>query len=156
MTAQSQKMLRPPQPSEFDTFAAKIAEAKAAVASLGAQFIVMVADDLVLMENAFEEAQGTPTRRVDRVREIFGVAHNVKGQGSSFGYDLLTDVAGLLCQRTRDLTHVSDEALEAIGFHIRAMRVIVDGKISGKGGEKGKILIAKLAALPEPNLDPLS
>ncbi len=150
MTAQSHKVLRVPQPSESEAFAAKIEEAKAAVASLGAQFTSLVEADLVAMEKALAVAQSTPSQRVDAVREVFGVAHNVKGQGSSFGYDLLTDVAALLCRRTRDVPAVSDEDLQAIGFHVRALRVIVDGKISGKGGEKGKILIAKLTALPAP------
>ena len=156
MTAQSPKMLSATQPSDQERFAAKVEEAKAAVASLKAQFTTLVEDDLAAIEAAYGKAQIKSAGRVELVREIFNVAHNIKGQGSSFGYDLLTEVADLLCRRTRDVSHITEQSLESIGFHVRALRVIVDGKISGRGGDKGVALIAKLQGLPGADLGDMS
>ena len=146
------------KPSAFqhpgrENISAKVEEAKAAVASLSAQFTTVVAEDVGAIEEAYARAQAAGSERPEHARVIFEVAHNIKGQGASFGYQLLTDVAGLLCLRTRDVDPVSDEALSAIGFHVRALRVIVDGNIRGSGGEKGAALIAKLTALPGASLE---
>ncbi len=153
MTAQAPKKLGISAPADQKNLSNRVAEAKAAVAALGEQFTSFVEGDIRAIEAALEKAKANEGRRMDRIREIFEVAHNVKGQGASFGYDLLTEVAHLLCLRTRDVGHVNNEALDAIGFHVKALRVIVNGKISGKGGEKGKVLLEKLNSLPGDGLD---
>ena len=150
MTAQVPMSKGASAPSDQERLAAKVAEAKAAVASLGAQFLTFVADDVAKLGQSFQDAQSVGDSRTQHIQEIFQIAHNLKGQGTSFGYNLLTEVADRLCYRTRDVVHVDDHDLEAIGFHIRAIKIIVDGEISGMGGEKGAALLEKLGALSDP------
>lgn len=153
MAAQPKNIFDAEKSSDEPGLSSKIAEAQAAVAELAAQFTTFVQDDIVAIETALEKARANEGRRMDRIREIFEIAHNLKGQGASFGYDLITEVAHLLCARTRDVGHVDNEALASIAFHVRALRIIVDGKIAGKGGEKGSSLLSKLSSLPGATID---
>ena len=152
MTAQLSMSNGAQAPSEDDQLAAKVAEAKAAVASLGAQFLSFIGDDVAKLGQLLQDARTDPNGRMDHIQGIFHIAHNLKGQGTSFGYNLLTEVADRLCLHTRDVVAVDDAGLKAIGFHVRAIQVIVDGEISGSGGDKGAALLAKLSALPAPDL----
>ena len=154
MTAQVPMSNGATAPSEDDRLASKVEEAKAAVASLGAQFLSFIADDVAKLGQLVDNAKSDPDGRMDHIRGMFHIAHNLKGQGASFGYNLLTEVADGLCYRTRDVTQVDDAALDAVGFHVRAIQVIVDSQINGMGGEKGAMLLAKLSALPDPVLAP--
>ena len=153
MTAQVPMIDGAEAPSENDQMAAKVAEAKAAVASLGAQFVTFVADDVAKLGQCMQDARTDRDARLQHIQSIFHIAHNLKGQGASFGYHLITEVADRLCYRTRDVTDIDDKALEAIGFHVRAIQVIIDGEITGMGGEKGQMLLDKLSALPAPKIN---
>ncbi len=148
MPAKLRNPVGPVSPQEDAGLADKVAQARAAVAALAEQFATLVQDDLAAIETAYAHAQDGKGHRMEHIRQIFDVSHNLKGQGSSFGYDLLTEVAHLLCVRTRDVGHVDDQALDSIGFHVKALRVIIDGQIRGKGGEKGEALLSKLTRLP--------
>ncbi len=156
MTAQVPMSNGAEAPSEEDQLALKVAEAKAAVASLGDQFLSFIADDVSKLSQLVNDAKTDLDGRMDHIQGMFHIAHNLKGQGASFGYNLLTEVADRLCYRTRDVTQVDDACLDAIGFHVRAIQVIVDGQINGMGGEKGAALLTKLSALPAPVFTPVT
>ncbi len=83
----------------------------------------------------------------DAIRDdIYGVAHNIKGMGSSFGYELMTSVGTLLCKYLSAVTKGELEGdIGAIEAHIRAIEVISEHDIKGDGGDKGKALIERLS-----------
>lgn len=80
--------------------------------------------------------------------EIYGISHNIKGMGTSFGYPLMTDIGTSLCSYLR---HVKNDRLEvshdALDVHLKAMDTVFGNRIRGDGGASGKRLNERLASV---------
>ncbi len=80
---------------------------------------------------------------------LFRLAHDLKGQGRSFGFDLLTDVAASLCKLLVNLGKTEPNAwrFQAIDMHVRSIQLIAGKKIKGDGGPLGRELLEQIALL---------
>ena len=136
-----------PDSADHDAEAA-ISAAEAAVAALADQFLGLIADELETAKAALERARANPGDNNPNLQVIFGVMHNLKGQGSSFGYDLLTMIGGSLCGFIRDAEGPADEKqIKVIAAHFAAIDFVVEKDIRGTAGEIGAPLMAKLETL---------
>lgn len=123
-----------------------IAQAEAAVAALRDSYREqLVADTATLMEIWSGLERGVAP--ADVLREIHAVAHNVKGQGGSFGYDLVTSIGASLCDFIRSGDRSSADGLNIVHAHIKILKMVGGNDISGTGGETGERIVAKLHAL---------
>jgi hypothetical protein len=77
---------------------------------------------------------------------LYGTAHDMKGQGGSFGYPLITDIAASMCAFIQRIDRIDDRALGLLKAHISAMRAVLGQRISGRGGDLGEQLVLGLAA----------
>lgn len=75
------------------------------------------------------------------IREL---AHDMRGQGGTFGYPLISDFAESLCGFVGINAGTSDNHIEIIKAHIDAMQAVIKGRIKGKGGDVGEQLAAGL------------
>lgn len=121
-----------------------VAAAEAAIAALAENYIVWVRDDLTAARAAFVKANETLPDNADAVAEIFGVSHNVKGQGSSFGFQLMTHIGGSLCDYIREGGPASKAKLKVIDAHLSALEFVLERQIKGDGGDAGQGLLDKL------------
>ncbi|MEZ5757055.1 MAG: hypothetical protein R3D86_02410 [Emcibacteraceae bacterium] len=80
------------------------------------------------------------TNRKGYFERINSIAHDMKGQGGTFGYQLITDFAEGLYNFTSSGSGLTDNHVEIIKAHIDAMRVVIRDRIDGDGGEIGKEL----------------
>lgn len=133
----------------------RIAMAEAAVAALADQFLPEVRGQVAEMTVLTEEARAAQPVNGPVTAKIFHIAHNVKGLGGSFEFDLITDVGGSLCELTRvdDETgygpDLDDRALDVVGHHLRVLTTIIDRNIRGDGGDLGRQLVGRLQQLRE-------
>jgi hypothetical protein len=128
---------------------AVLARAQAAVADLAKNFEESAVVDLDRCAGFLKAAREDPDERVANVKEIYGIAHNLKGQGSSFGYPLITRIGQSLCQLTRPDRNFSDSDLGIVQAHLDAIRLILAKEIKGDGGDIGSKLAARLEALAD-------
>ena len=127
-------------------FEAMVAQAEAAVAALSASYREqLVADAETLSEIWASLEQGTSVN--DVMSQLQSLAHNIKGQGGSFGYDLVTSVGASLCDYIRSGERRSVDELNIVHVHIKILKMIAENDISGTGGDTGARIIAKLVAL---------
>ena len=84
-------------PSDEDDVPDAVRAAEAAVAALADSFLEWIGEDIGRAKEALAAGQEKPGDNQPELRAIFEVVHNVKGQGGSFGYDLLTKIGGSLC-----------------------------------------------------------
>jgi HPt (histidine-containing phosphotransfer) domain-containing protein len=79
--------------------------------------------------------------------EIYRLAHDLKGQGSTFGHELVSRIAASLCALIR-ASGTCDDAKFAkrATAHVEAMRVVLEKDIRGPGGEHGAALLKILGA----------
>lgn len=123
-------------------FGAAVASAQAAVAGLADQYIGWVTDDLKRLDVAV--AAVTDGRNEPALRELYGVSHDIKGQGSTFGYPLITSISQLLCRYAEDAIHHGRVDREVIDAHVAALRTVVDNRIQGHAGELGEEIVEAL------------
>ncbi|WP_138379944.1 hypothetical protein [Luteithermobacter gelatinilyticus] len=82
----------------------------------------------------------SPETRKAHFERIHAIAHDMKGQGGTFGYQLITDFADGLYNFTGPNAGQTDSHVEIIKAHIDAMRVVIRERIDGDGGEIGNEL----------------
>ena len=134
-----------PSESGADQVSDPIKDAEAAVAALADSFLKWITADIDKANQALAAAQGKPGDNQPEPREIFGVVHNVKGQGGSFGYDLLTKIGGSMYDYLRSETaSASDKQLKAVAAHFAAMDFVLEKNIQGSGDDVGTQLIGKI------------
>lgn len=125
--------------------AAVLARAEAAVADLAREYSTWALADVARACQALTQAETDAAGRPAHVETLFRVAHDLKGQGSSFGYPLITKVGGSLCRLTRDRARQYGRPdLELAKSHLDAIELVLTKQIKGEGGKVGADLIAKL------------
>ena len=95
------------------------------------------------------------------MRQLFRVSHEIKGQGKTFGFDLVSYIAESLCALLDRVDHGHPKLIQSLKTHIDALRLVSSRRIYGDGGELGTELIKSLwqevevvggAAPPPPKL----
>jgi CheY-like chemotaxis protein len=97
-----------------------------------------------LVESLAKATEGNPKTRVEMVIAINRLAHELRGQGSTFGYPLITVFGRSLYECTLNVEMVEDQLLEFIKAHIDGITAVMRDKIKGPGGDLGKELVASL------------
>ena len=126
---------------------AVLARAQEAVADLAKSYGQNTLGDLNRCAALLATARAAPEGRSGAIKELYGIAHNIKGQGGSFGYPLVTRIGHSLCSLTRKDRTFSDADLATIQAHLDALRLILAKDIKGEGGEVGAKLAARLETM---------
>jgi hypothetical protein len=134
-----------------------VAKAEAVIANLKSAYLDWVAEDLRRLTALCDEARSADIwERRALMPRIFTIAHDVKGQGGSFGYDLMTLVGNQLCRFLESRDNWPDHDLAVVIDLVAAMRRILDDALEGNGGEAGATLIASVKARIEAAGGPVS
>lgn len=97
----------------------------------------------VLLQKLSEEhrrAVDTPHARRAQFEKIRRIAHDMKGQGGTFNYPLITEFSDSLYNFTGPNAGMTDNHVEIIKVHIDSMRVIINERLQGEGGVSGQAL----------------
>lgn len=109
-------------------------------------YLEAVGEDLQRLQNAYDVALKDKTSRAARVQDLYAIVQTVKGQGSSFGYPLISSVGAQLARFIEDCgDDMSDAQMEGVKVHVETMRLIMQQKMEGDGGAIGQKLVAGLA-----------
>lgn len=142
----------------------RLARAEAAVADLAKSYVGWAMADVEkctgylttarAIAPAGDLAEGAVDDRMIAVQALYAVAHNIKGQGSSFGFPLMTRLGDSLCRLTRTKRPVPDADLNVIQAHLDAMRLVLVQGIRGDGGALGDKLAQRLETMVTEILGP--
>ncbi|MFQ5533211.1 MAG: hypothetical protein ACE5EM_00105 [Sphingomonadales bacterium] len=100
-----------------------------------------------LIRNLYEEhahCLETTERRRGYFGNIHRIAHDMKGQGGTFGYDLISTFSESLCDVTSRTAGTSDSHVEIVKAHIDAMNAVIKERVKGDGGEVGQAIAKSL------------
>lgn len=117
-------------------------EADKLVAALSGQFhayagVALAAIDGLMVAPCYDN-------KVWRAR-LNVLAHDLKGLGGTFDYDLITIIAGSMCRAISDRAVVTDEGLKRrLAAMATALHAIVQFDLKGDGGVQGRDLLATL------------
>lgn len=83
-------------------------------------------------------------RRAAELKRINEIAHDMRGQGGTFGYPLVTTVADSLYKFTGARATSSEDHLEIVKSHIDTMNAVIRERVEGDGGILGRELLTAL------------
>ena len=123
-------------------------KAMAVLDDLAKEYVVWVQQDLKNLEDTYSQAcSASGDVRDEIIREnLFRIAHDMKGQGATFGYELVTDIGNHLCRYIERQDTFDEPQMEAVEIHIKALRQIIDKKLIADGGKEGQDLKNKVEA----------
>jgi hypothetical protein len=124
-----------------------LARAEEATTALRANYTQWARIDVDNTQALLDAAKKAPEGRREQLDLLYAAMHNIKGQGTSFGYPLVTRLGQSLCRLIAPGRAVDDAGLKVAQAHLDALKLVLDQKIAGKGGEVGDKLAARLESL---------
>ncbi len=118
--------------------------AEAVIADMTDTYLEWAAEDLAKIHAAVEELKAENKDREKALARIFQLSHDMKGQGGSFGYALMTILGGNLCSFIEKLEAAGPAEVEVIQLHIDAMDLVITKHMKGDGGKEGEQLLEGL------------
>lgn len=103
-------------------------------------------DDLETLWQSFVETSRTGRADPARLKELYDMTHEARGQGGSFGFPLISVVGDSLCKYLDGLPRLKARDLDVIRVHIMAMKAIFRQGLKGHQGELSKELQVLLNA----------
>ena len=130
---------------------AVLARAEAVIADLSGDYLEWAKEDLKQIQAAIDsiDMNGDEEERKKIVDRIFAISHDIKGQGGSFGYDLMTIIGNDLCRFSETIETLKRSDVEVIRLHVDTMKRVIADDIQGDGGEEGEMVLSGLAAVVE-------
>ncbi len=121
-------------------------QANEAIADLTNKFPSWACGDVQKMKNLLVEASGMFNQeRAALIRQKFyPKAHDLKGQGATFGYPLITDIASHMCRLITTKTQYSSTDLAVLKQDTQMMETVLWKKLKGDGGLKGAQILEAL------------
>ena len=122
---------------------AAITKAEAALKSLASNFAQWLNDEIVKLETSRQtvRAQGVTTETMEN---LYLRAHDLKGLGTTYGYQLITRIAGSLCRLIDDKEKRATVPLELVDAHIDAIKAAVRDDIKSDEHPVGRVLVEEL------------
>lgn len=124
-----------------------VLEADDPMAELKKMYLEGAQADIENLETAIKDALAGTGSWEDQCKTMREITHNVKGQGTSFGYPLMTDIGESLSKLLKSIEDPETPVLKLVAAHIQSLRAVLDKNIEGSGGELGAALIGRLQGL---------
>ena len=124
--------------------ASTLERAEQAIAGMSDQYLDWVQEDIARIDAAYKELAAATGDRAEEIDKVFQVSHDMKGQGGSFGFDLVTAIGNQLCRMIEKMDTIGNAEVEAVRVHIDAMKLVIAQRMKGSGGKAGEQILAGL------------
>lgn len=104
-------------------------------------------DDLEALWQKFQTFSSKREVEKSEIADMFDIAHEIRGQGGSFGFGLITVIADSLCKFIEGRRQLSEPELDVIKVHIMAMKAVFRQQLKGTQGDLAEQLTELLQAL---------
>ncbi len=121
-----------------------VKQAEAALDGMSHLYEGWIRDYLDTINKAMSEAQASVPPDPDAIARIRKASHELKGQGLTLGYPLLTQVGHMLHGFIDRDEACAARNLDLIAAHIGFMNLVVQKKIRGDGGPEEEMLLGAL------------
>jgi len=120
---------------------ATLERAEKAIAEMSDSYLEWVEEDLKRMDVAYKNLENAEEPLKEEAEAVFQIAHDVKGQGGSFGYDLMTVIGNELCRLIERTESFGSAEVQAIKVHVDALKIVIQTGMKGDGGANGQALV---------------
>lgn len=126
---------------------ALIKAADAAIGSQAIDYLGRLRSDLAEVKSAIDIALNSDDRRDAAVDRLFSLIHNMKGQGTTFGYPLVSQIGALTCSILQRNQPADEARLRIVKANIDALSIVIEHNLAGNGGALGSKLVERLEGL---------
>lgn len=123
---------------------AAIAKAEAALKSLSGNFAQWLADEITKLDAARQSVRDGMT--AEAMESLYLRSHDLKGLGATYGFPIITRIAGSLCRLIDDKDKRMGAPMGLVDAHIDAIKAAVRDDIKDDSHPVGKILVQELEA----------
>jgi hypothetical protein len=112
-------------------------------------------DELEQLMKALLREKDAEMRRV-AMRKLYKKSHDLKGQGGTFDYPLVTMIGDSLCNYLESLGEDTNVSPEVVIMHVEACKLILVREVKGMGGQTEQQLldglrkVVKKTSKPQP------
>lgn len=89
------------------------------------------AEYLMQLNACFDQAEARPDHCAPFLQKIFDTAHELRGQGATFEFPMISRICASLCRFTDSRDGLSDKGLDITRMHIQAINRIIRDNIRG-------------------------
>ena len=123
--------------------AAAIAKAEAALKSLSGNFGQWLQDEIVKLEASRQQVKEVGVT-VETMENLYLRAHDLKGLGTTYGYQLITRIAGSLCRLIDEKDKRLTAPMGLVDAHIDAIKASVREDMKADDHPLGRTLVTEL------------
>ena len=121
---------------------ATLAKAEQEIARLAGEYIGIIGEDVIELQTEIDRLEETENGQADQLKIIYLIAHNIKGLGGSFDYELITYVGNSLCRYIESLEGVVNPGgINVMKLHVASIKAVIAENLKGDGGEAGGELL---------------
>ena len=127
-------------------------EAEAIVKKMAAEYVDKLAQDIDQMKlfaNAYRKDPSA--KNLDR---LFRLIHNMRGQGATFGFPLITEVGRNFCRYVRERPDDKPVRPDLVDQHVKTLQVVYDQSIKGTGDDMAQQVVKALTEVVEKEVGP--
>lgn len=136
-------MAEPDNPTDMD-FADLdpdvLARAEAALADLSHDYLTWAEADIASLRAGLADLDEHPADASAILERLFRLTHDMKGQATTFGYPLVTEIGQRLCR----LFEAGQVKADLLLLHVEALAEVVESRLTGDGGDAGRAIIGRL------------
>ena len=130
-------------PSLSNINADTIRRAEEAVGKLAEQYRDWVRGDLQKLSDGMTAAKAGGAARTAAYKEVRHIAHDLRGQGTTFGYPLITRIAQSISQVLKEGAADADSDI-VLAVHFDALAKVIENDVSDAGGAAAGEIITTL------------
>jgi hypothetical protein len=126
-----------------------IARADAVVASMAEDYTEWAEEDLASMQAAVDAIRKNPADHGNALGRLRTISLDMKGQGGTFGFQLITEIGDSLHKFVFGLDEAKELDVKVVESHMNAMKVVMAREIRDDGGPVGRELLKELHRLKD-------
>jgi hypothetical protein len=125
---------------------ATLERAEKVIQNMAEDYVKWAKEDLTRLTKALGQLKtGGAGETAKNLTNVFEISHDIKGQGGSFDYQLMTFIGNQLCRFIESLNGKAEAPeVEVIELHVNALQVVMAQKLKADGGAIGKALLTGL------------
>ena len=120
------------------------------LADLREIYLQGVRGDLAALDALLEDMSLGRRSWAEIVERLRRITHNIKGQGTSFGFPLMTEIGESLHALLREAPEQSTPAAaRVIEAHVTCLHRVIENDIDGEPGPEGRQVVERLKSLTD-------
>ncbi|MCE2988403.1 MAG: Hpt domain-containing protein [Phenylobacterium sp.] len=120
-----------------------IARAEEALAAMAVNFEEWLRVEIVRMQDAFQAIRGQGQNDAT-MEALYHRAHDLKGLGSTYGYPIISQIAGTLCRLIDTVEKRRAAPLDLVEVHVESIKAAARNKITSDEDATGRALVKAL------------